>query len=40
MMDDELVTTGEAATYLGVSPQRVTVLVETGKIARHRVGCF
>ena len=38
-MDDELTTT-EAATYLGVTPQRVYELAQTGKVTRRRKGSF
>ena len=38
-MDDELTTT-EAALYLGVTPQRVYELAQTGKVTRRRKGSF
>ena len=39
-MDEDLMTSGEAAEYLGVSVRRVNELAETGKIERRRVGTF
>ncbi len=39
-MEDELMTSGEAAKHLGVSVRRVNELAETGKIERQRVGTF
>ena len=39
-MDDELITTGEAATYLGMSRQRMIELAENGKIPTRRAGKF
>jgi excisionase family DNA binding protein len=39
-MDDELITTGEAAKYLDMSRQRMIELAEGGKIPTRRAGKF
>jgi excisionase family DNA binding protein len=39
-MDDELMTSGEAAASLQVTPQRIAELGHAGKLPRQRVGKF
>ncbi len=39
-MDEELLTTGEAAKYSGMSRQRLVELAESGKIPSRRAGKF
>jgi excisionase family DNA binding protein len=39
-VEEALMTAGEAASYLGVSVQRVDRLGATGRLTRRRVGRF
>ncbi len=39
-MDEELLTSGEAATYLGITKQRVHELATRGKLEARRAGRF
>ena len=39
-MEEELLTTGDAAKYLGMSRQRIIELADNGKIPSRRAGKF
>ncbi len=39
-MNEDLLSPGEAAAFLGVSRQRLTQLREKGQVSAHRVGRF
>ncbi len=39
-MEEQLMTSGEAAAYLEVSRQQIHRLVKTGKLKAHRAGDF